>query len=67
MEHREIEWFFAGNQRCQTRYIVSPYLFTLYAEHTIQKTRLDSEERVKIGGKHINTLRYADDTSNDLK
>lgn len=41
--------------------IVSPYLFNLYAEQIKWKSGLDSnEERLKIGGRNINALRYAD-------
>lgn len=53
---------------------LSFYLFNLYKEHIIQKAGLDSDEGgVKISGRNINKLRYADDTnllaesSNDLK
>lgn len=47
--------------RCQTRvHFIS--LFSLYTEYMKQKTGLDSDEGVKIGGRNINNLRYADDT-----
>ena len=39
------------------------YLFNLYAEYIMQNTRLDdSQAGVKIAGRNINNLRYADDT-----
>lgn len=46
---------------CQTAVHLPPYLFNLYTEHT-PKSRLDSEEEVKIGGKNINNLRHADES-----
>ena len=43
--------------------ILSPCLFNLYAENSMQNTRLDeAQARIKISGKNINNLRYADDT-----
>lgn len=55
-------------------FILPPYLLNVYAEYIIQKTGLDSEEGgLKMGGRNINNLQYADDTellvesSNDLK
>ena len=44
--------------------ILSPWLFNLYAEHIMRKAGLDeAKEGVKIAGKNINNLRYADDTT----
>ena len=44
-------------------YILSPCLFNIYAEYTIQYVGLDeSQAGIKIAGKNINNLRYADDT-----
>ena len=44
--------------------ILSPCLFNLYAEYIIWNARLDeAQARVKIAGRNINNLRYADDTS----
>ena len=43
--------------------LLSPCLFNLYAEHTIRNARLDElQAGIKIGGRHINNLRYVDDT-----
>ena len=39
----------------------SPYLFNLQAEYIMQTAELD-EVRIKISGRNINNLRYADDT-----
>ena len=42
----------------------SPYLFNLYAEYIIQNAGLDEAQAgIKIAGRNINNLRYADDTT----
>ena len=43
---------------------MSPYLFNLYAEYIMQNARLDeAQARIKISGRNINNLRYAEDTT----
>ena len=43
---------------------MSPYLFNLYTEHIVRNARLDElQAGVKIGGRNINNLRYANDTT----
>ena len=43
---------------------MSPYLFNLYKEYIIQNARLDVTcAGIKIAGRNINNLRYADDTT----
>ena len=43
---------------------MSPCLFNLYAEYIIQNTGLDEAQAgIKIAGKNINNLRYADGTT----
>ena len=43
---------------------LSPCLFNLYAEHIMGIARLDElQAGIKIGGRNINNLRYADDTT----
>ena len=43
---------------------MSPCLFSLYAEYIIQNAGLDeAQARIKIAGRNINNLRYADDTT----
>ena len=43
---------------------MSPCLFNLYAKYIMQNARLDeSQARIKIVGRNINNLRYADDTT----
>ena len=42
---------------------MSPCLFNLYAEYIIYNAGLDeAQARVKISGRNINNLRYADNT-----
>ena len=45
-------------------YVLSPCLFNLYAEHIMRNAWLDElQAGIKIGGRNINNLRYADDTT----
>ena len=57
------EWFKIGKgvwQGC----IMSPYLFNLNAEYIMRNAGLDeSQAGIKIAGRNINSLRYADDTT----
>ena len=56
-------WFKIG-KAVREGCILSPCLFNLYAEYVTQNAKLDeSETRIKISGKNINNLRYADDTT----
>ena len=44
--------------------ILSPFSFNLYAEYIMQYTRLDeAQSGIKIAGRNINNLRYAEDTT----
>ena len=44
--------------------ILSPCLFSLYAEYIMQNAGLDEAQAgIKIAGRNINKLRYADDTT----
>ena len=44
--------------------ILSPCLFNLYAEYIMRNAGLnEAEARIKIAGRNINNLRYADDTT----
>ena len=44
--------------------ILSPCLFNLYAEYVMQNAGLDEAQAgIKIAGRNINNLRYADDTT----
>ena len=43
---------------------MSPCLFNLYAEHIIRNAGLEETQAgIKIAGRNINNLRYADDTT----
>ena len=57
-----MHWFKIGKSS-KTRLILSPYLFNVYAEYIMQNTRLDEAQAgIKIAGRNINNIRYADDT-----
>ena len=60
--HGTTDWFQIGkgvHQGC----ILSPCLFNLYAEYIIRNDRVDEAQAgMKIAGRNINHLRYADDT-----
>ena len=44
--------------------IFSPCLFNLYTEYTMRNAGLEeAQARIKIAGRNINNLRYADDTT----
>ena len=44
--------------------ILSPYLFNLYAEYIMRIAGLDEAQAgIKIAGRNINNLRYADNTT----
>ena len=43
---------------------MSPCLFNLYAEYITRNARVDeAQTEIKIAGRNINNLRYADDTT----
>ena len=61
--HVTTDWFQIGKGVCQG-YILSPCLFNLYAEYIMQNPRLDEAQAgIKISGRNINNLRYADNTT----
>ena len=58
-----MDWFQTGKGVCQGC-ILSPCLFNLYAEYIMRSTGLDEAQAgIKIAGRNINSLRYADDTT----
>ena len=61
--HGTTDWFQIGkgvHQGC----ILSPCLFNLYAENIIRNAGLkETPTGIKIAGRNINNLRYADDTT----
>ena len=61
--HRTTDWFQIGKGVHQG-YILSPRLFNLYAEYIMRNTGLEEAQAgIKIAGRNINNLRYADDTT----
>ena len=61
--HGTTDWFQIGkgvHQGC----ILSPCLFNFYAEYIIRNAGLEeAQARLKIAGRNISNLRYADDTT----
>ena len=61
--HGPIDWFQVGKGVCQGC-ILSACLFNLYAEYIMRNAGLEEAQAgIKISGRNINNLRYADDTS----
>ena len=62
-EHGTTDWFQIGKGVCQGC-ILSPCLFNLYAENIMRNAGLkEPQSGIKIAGRNINNLRYADDTT----
>ena len=58
-----MDWFKIGKEVRQG-YILSPCLFNFYAEYIMQNSTLDEAwAGIKIAGRNVNNLRYADDTT----
>ena len=61
--HGTMDWFQIGKGVCQGC-ILSPCLFNLYAEYIMRNAVLDEAQAgIKIAGRNINNLRYADYTT----
>ena len=61
--HGTMDWFLTG-KRVRQGCILSPCLFKLYAEYIIRNAGLDEAQAgIKIAGRNINNLRYADETT----
>ena len=61
--HETINWFQIRKGVCQGC-ILSPCLFNLHAEYIMSNGRLDeAQTRIKIAGRNINNVRYADNTT----
>ena len=62
-EHGTTDLLQIGKWVCQG-YVLSFYLFNLYAEYIIWDSELDEvQARIKIARRNVNNLRYADDTT----
>ena len=61
--HGTTNWFQIKKGVCQGC-ILSPCLFNLYAEYIMRNAGLEEAQAgIKIAGRNINNLRYADDTT----
>jgi len=61
--HGPMDWFQIGKEVHQDC-ILSPCLFNLYAKYMMQNAGLDEAQAgIKVAGRNINNLRYADDTT----
>ena len=61
--HGTTDWFQIGKGVSQSC-ILSPCLFKLYAESIMRNAGLEKTQAgIKIAGRNINNLRYADDTT----
>ena len=61
--HAATDWFQIGKGVCQGC-ILSPYLFNFYAEYIMRNAGLEEAQAgIKIAGRNIVNLRYADDTT----
>ena len=61
--HGTTDWFQLGKGVCQGC-ILSSCLFNLYAEYIMRTAGLEEAQAgIKIAGRNINNLRYADDTT----
>ena len=61
--HRTIDWF-QIEKGVRQGFILSPCLFNLYADYIMRNTGLEeAQAEIKIAGRNINNLIYADDTT----
>ena len=61
--HGTIDWFHIEKGVCQVC-MLSPCLFNFYAEYIMRNTGLEEAQAgIKIAGRNIKNLRYADDTT----
>ena len=61
--HGTTDWFQIG-KGVRQGYILSPCLFNFYAEYIMRNAGLEETQAgIKIAGRNVNNLRYADDTT----
>ena len=60
--HGTTDWFQIGKGVCEGC-ILSSYLFNLHAENIMRNALDEPQAGIKISGRNINNLRYADDTT----
>ena len=61
--HGTTDWFQLGKGVCQGC-ILSPCLFIFYAQYIMRNAGLEEAQAgIKIAGRNLNNLRYADDTT----
>jgi len=61
--HGATDWFQIGKGVCQGC-LLSPCLFNVYTEYIMRNAGLkEAQAGIKIAGRNINNLRYADDTT----
>ena len=61
--HRTTDWIQIGKGVCQV-FILSTCLLNLYVEYIMTNAGLDeAQDGIKIDGRNINNLRYADDST----
>ena len=61
--HGTTDWFQIGKEVRQG-YILSPCLFNFYAEYIMRNAGLEEAQAgIRIAGRNLNNLRYADDTT----
>ena len=60
--HGTTDWFQTRKGVCQGC-ILSPCLFNLHIEYIMRNAGLEVQAGIKIAGRNINNLRYADDTT----
>ena len=61
--HGTTDWFQIG-KRVHQGCILSPCLFNFYAEYIMRNAGVDEAQAgIKVAGRNVNNLRYADDTT----
>jgi hypothetical protein len=61
-EYGNTEWF-EVRKGVRQGYILSPYLFNMRSEYVLRKVGFENNIGIKVGGRTINNLRFADDTT----